>query len=325
MKKIKQEWHWHPTVPLENNPLFKWPLSFTNISKWYLSMWAPLSETVFCLIIAFISFYLIYAPLSNFQNFQLNWILQIHIINLIIILLVAGGLHIFFYKLKIQKKEFKYDSREFSNNKVFTFNSQLLDNMFWTLFSGVTFWTFYLSIFLWSYSNGLAPIITFYSNPFWFCLLFFFIILWESFHFYFMHRLLHIPIFYKLIHHIHHRNVDPGPWSGISMHPVEHLFYFSSVLIHFIVPSNPMHVVFHLIIMTVGAVIGHCGFDRILINKKNKIYLGHFHHQLHHRYFECNYGTIESPCDVWFNSFHDGTTEASKKMSEKHFSEKGSV
>ena len=325
MKKVKQEWHWHPVLPLVNNPLFKWPLSFNNIGKWYLTMWAPLSETVFCLIIALISFYLIFSPSSNFQNFDLNWILQIHFINLIIILLVAGGLHIFFYKLKIQKKDFKYDLRELANNKIFIFNSQLLDNMFWTLFSGVTFWTFYLSIFLWSYSNGLAPLITFYANPFWFCLLFFLIILWESFHFYFMHRLLHIPIFYKLFHHIHHRNINPGPWSGISMHPVEHLFYFSSVLIHFVIPSNPLHIIFHLIIMTVGAVIGHCGFDRILINKKNKIYLGHFHHQLHHRYFECNYGTIESPCDVWFNSFHDGTTKASKKMREKYFREEGSV
>ena len=50
---------------------------------------------------------------------------------------------------------------------------------------------------------------------------------------------------------------------------------------------------------------------------KNKIALGHFHHQLHHRYFECNYGTIETPCDVWFNSFHDGSTELTKQIREK--------
>jgi len=45
--------------------------------------------------------------------------------------------------------------------------------------------------------------------------------------------------------------------------------------------------------------------------------LGHFHHQLHHRYFECNYGTIELPCDVWFDSFHDGTQEATERMRQK--------
>ena len=56
-------------------------------------------------------------------------------------------------------------------------------------------------------------------------------------------------------------------------------------------------------IITIGAVVGHCGFDGFLINKKNKIALGHFHHQLHHRYFECNYGTIETPFDCGLNLF----------------------
>lgn len=69
--------------------------------------------------------------------------------------------------------------------------------------------------------------------------------------------------------------------------------------------------------MTIGAMIGHTGFDGFFINNKNRVALGHFHHQLHHRYFECNYGTIELPCDVWFDSFHDGTQEATERMRAK--------
>ena len=57
--------------------------------------------------------------------------------------------------------------------------------------------------------------------------------------------------------------------------------------------------------------------DGILINKKKKVALDHFHHQLHHRYFECNYGTIETPCDVWFDSLHDGSSKATKRMRER--------
>ena len=38
--------------------------------------------------------------------------------------------------------------------------------------------------------------------------------------------------------------------------------------------------------------------------------MGDFFHQLHHRYFECNYGTVEMPWDRWFGSFHDGTAQA---------------
>ena len=54
------------------------------------------------------------------------------------------------------------------------------------------------------------------------------------------------------------------------MHPFEHLLYFSTVLIHFIIPSHPIHILFHFMIITIGAVVGHCGFDGFLINKKKQ-------------------------------------------------------
>lgn len=36
--------------------------------------------------------------------------------------------------------------------------------------------------------------------------------------------------------------------------------------------------------------------------------------QLHHRYFDCNYGDDAMPWDNWFGSFHDGTSEATARM-----------
>ena len=33
---------------------------------------------------------------------------------------------------------------------------------------------------------------------------------------------------YKYVHSLHHRNADPEPFSGMTMHPVEHLYYFSN-------------------------------------------------------------------------------------------------
>ena len=314
MEKIKkQEWNYHPNIPIENNPLFAFPLRLKKIIKWYIDMWAPFSETAFCLIVAMVYLFLL-PPIVLFKNFNFNSILTIYLFNITIMLIVAGGLHLFFYTLKKQDDKLKYDLRSFSNNKKFTFNKQVLDNIFWSLVSGVTIWTFYQILLLWSYSNGFISKISLSANPFLFFFLFFVVIFFESIHFYFVHRLLHFKFFYKLFHHIHHRNINPGPWSGISMHPFEHLFYFSTVLIHFIIPSHPIHILFHFMIVTIGAVVGHCGFDGFLINKKNKIALGHFHHQLHHRYFECNYGTIETPIDVLFKSFYDGTSDTNKKF-----------
>ena len=56
--------------------------------------------------------------------------------------------------------------------------------------------------------------------------------IWSSMHFYWIHRLIHFPLLYRLIHSLHHRNVVIGPWTGISMHPVEHLLYFGEIVWH---------------------------------------------------------------------------------------------
>jgi sterol desaturase/sphingolipid hydroxylase (fatty acid hydroxylase superfamily) len=39
-----------------------------------------------------------------------------------------------------------------------------------------------------------------------------------------------------------------------------------------------------------------------------------FHHQIHHRYFEVNYGNLDVPWDKLFGSFHDGTPEGKARM-----------
>ena len=312
----KKEWNWHPKVPLENNPLFKFPFIFKEIFKWYADMWAPLSESVFALVLSII-YFLLLPTLDSFYNFNIKSIFIIYFYNLIIMLFVAGGLHLYFYSYRKQNNNLKYDNGNFLKNKNFLFNYQVYDNMFWSLISGVSVWTFYQFALFWAYANEKITKIDFFINPLWFVFIFFIIIFFESIHFYFVHRLLHFKFFYKYFHYVHHKNVNTGPWSGISMHPVEHLLYMSTVLIHFVIPSHPIHILFHFMIITTGAVIGHCGFDGFLINKKNRVPLGHFHHQLHHRYFECNYGTIETPIDVLFKSFHNGTSEDTIKMRRK--------
>ncbi|MEM6624575.1 MAG: sterol desaturase family protein, partial [Pseudomonadota bacterium] len=58
----------------------------------------------------------------------------------------------------------------------------------------------------------------------------------------------------------------------------------------------------------------HTGYEAFLVKDKQWLALGTFHHQMHHRYFECNYGNLEMPWDRWFGSFHDGTEEAHARM-----------
>ena len=55
--------------------------------------------------------------------------------------------------------------------------------------------------------------------------------LWRELHFYLVHRFIHIRCIYKYVHALHHRDTNPEPFSGMSMHPVEHTLYFSNALV----------------------------------------------------------------------------------------------
>ena len=120
----------------------------------------------------------------------------------------------------------------------------------------------------------------------------------------------------KAAHYVHHRNVSVGPWSGISMHPIESLIYFSYMFVHLIVPSHPLHAIFHLQYAGLSPAQGHTGFSKMeLGHEKAALAHGSYFHYLHHRYFECNYASDEDMfLDKLFGSMHDGTAEAHAKM-----------
>ncbi len=196
------------------------------------------------------------------------------------------------------------------DNGVYTFRDQVKDNMFWTICSGITIWTFFQAIVLWAMANGFAPVLTFSESPILFILVFPALVVWASFHFYWIHRFLHWPPMYRIAHALHHRNVNVGPWSGISMHPIEHFLFYTNFLVHFILASSPLHLLFHGYMQSIHPIFSHSGFEKLYVANKERANMGDFFHQLHHRYFECNYGTVEMPWDRWFGSFHDGTAQA---------------
>ena len=311
-------WNHLPDLPLKASPLFQWPPKPLAAIKWWLSGWFLISEKLIIVAIAFASLTWFQPPLEQSNNLSLSWIAPMLLRNLVLMTVVAGSLHLFFYTFTAQGKRLKYDPRPLmKNGKQFTLGGQVRDNMFWTLASGVTVWTGYEALLFWALANGYAPMLVWSENPIWFVLLFWLIPIWESFWFYWIHRLLHLPFFYKRFHSLHHRNINVGPWSGLSMHPFEHLIFLGSILVHFIIPSNPVHILFHMQYLALTAATTHTGFEGLLIKDKNRLRLGTFHHQMHHRYFECNYGSLEAPWDKLFGSFHDGTTKANLRMQER--------
>ena len=63
-----------------------------------------------------------------------------------------------------------------------------------------------------------------------------------------------------------------------------------------------------------GSAVTHTGFESLTFRGRPLLMLGSFHHQLHHRRYDCNYGTPFMPCDRWFGTEHDGTAEAMKAV-----------
>lgn len=307
----KGQWNYHPDLPLADSSIFRWPPRAGFLARWFWKNWLSLSERMMLLLIAIAAWTWLYPSLETSKTLTIGWIAQTYLINLALMFGAAGGLHWYFYMRKGQGLTLKFDARDQTrNNRGFRFSDQVKDNVFFTMVSGVAVWTLFQVVTLWLMANGYVPTITLGSNPVQFIALIILMPVWSAFHFYWVHRFLHQPFMYARFHTLHHRNINIGPWSGMSMHPVEHLLYFTTICIHWLVASHPVHVIYHLMYQGPGAAITHAGFEDLLVRDKRRLALGTFYHTLHHRFFECNYGNQEMPWDRWFGTFHDGSDEA---------------
>ena len=314
----RDDWHWHPKLPIPVSGVFQWPPNPAKMFAWLAKTWLTLSPTTLWVLLAFAVWAWASPSLDTMKTLSWDWVAFVYVRNLVIMTAVAGGLHVYFYVLHAQRDRRRFDARAFkTGDKAFVFKDQVRDNMFWTLASGVTTWTVYEVAYFWLFSNGYLPGVTWAENPVWFLAMFLIIPIWSSMHFYWIHRALHWRPLYKVAHALHHRNVTVGPWTGISMHPLEHIPYFSSVLLNFFCAAHPVHMLFHLYVQALSPACSHSGYDGIMVKGESRLSLGDFFHQLHHRHFACNYGTAEIPWDVWFGSFHDGTPESTQRMRER--------
>ena len=307
---------WAPSKPISYGPALAWPPQPKALLKWlfgfpgYFLPWNVLYAVLAILIWTYLT-----PALENFKSFSFYWSGVVLLRNIGLALCVYGAWHLWLYVWRRQGMRFKY-SKQWPKDRAegFLFGHQTYDNMFFTLVSGVPIWTAYELLLLWAYANGVAPMISFAEHPVGFVAVFFLVPLIHEVGFYFAHRLLHYPFLYDIAHKLHHRNVSPGPWSGLSMHPVEHLIYFSTILLFFLIPAHPIHMINLASRLGLAPAQGHTGFDRLELGDKATMDVSYFAHYLHHKYFEVNYSDGMIPLDKWFGSFHDGTPEAHEAM-----------
>lgn len=135
------------------------------------------------------------------------------------------------------------------------------------------------------------------------------LIFFHDTYFYWTHRLLHTPWFFRNVHHIHHRSTDPTPFAAFSFHPIEAVIQMAFVYI------APLFVPFHkTAILTVVLyqmfmnTLGHLGYEVF-----PRAYLRHpltfwqntpTHHNMHHSRPNCNYGLYFNLWDRWMGTNH---------------------
>jgi sterol desaturase/sphingolipid hydroxylase (fatty acid hydroxylase superfamily) len=200
-----------------------------------------------------------------------------------------------------------WSERPYIPNRIYNL-SKVAHNVAYSC-SGVVMWVAFENVFAYLWATGRLPYLsdqaaaTSIPGALRFVAGIVLLPLWRDVHFYFAHRLLHFRPIFQHVHALHHRNTDVEPFSGICMHPMEHLYYFSCVLPSIFCYASPIHLLWNGIHLLITPAASHSGYE------------DHWqydtYHYYHHRYFENNYGGSSAAyLDMWFGSFYgDGWKE----------------
>ena len=314
---------WRPAAAITLAPINAWPIQPRATAKWLFGFPGYLwPHNAFWLVITVFTWVFLTPELAVMTSFEFWWVGLLYVRNLAFITVLFGGLHLYFYVFKRQGNALKFTTRPLAtNSRRFLFGVQVRDNVFHTLMFAVPIITGYEAVTYWAFANGYLGILDLAASPIlfwgWFALLVLLAPVIHAIHFYLGHRLLHVRALYKTIHSLHHKNVEIGPWSGLAMHPVEHIIYFSTVMVQWLLALHPVNALFQIHLAAFYPALSHSGFEKLKFGNKLSIDGGNHFHYLHHKHFECNYGGSLAPLDKIFNTFHDGTEEADIAMRER--------
>jgi sterol desaturase/sphingolipid hydroxylase (fatty acid hydroxylase superfamily) len=123
-------------------------------------------------------------------------------------------------------------------------------------------------------------------------------------YYYWLHRWMHQPKVFMVVHKVHHDSNITSPWTAFSFHPLEGMLQALFLpLLLIIMPVHLYVLVIHLTIMTFSSVINHLdievypkGFHK---NFFGRWLIGATHHSLHHKQFKYNYGLYFTFWDKW--------------------------
>lgn len=113
-------------------------------------------------------------------------------------------------------------------------------------------------------------------------------------YYYWLHRWMHKPAVFRLVHKVHHDSHIASPFTAFSFHPLEGLLQaiFLPVIL-LILPIHIYAIITLLTIMTFSSVINHLDIEIYPKSDKpffSKWVIGATHHSLHHKQYKYNFG-----------------------------------
>lgn len=118
--------------------------------------------------------------------------------------------------------------------------------------------------------------------------------------FYWTHRLMHRPKWFRAAHAVHHASKPPTAWTAMSFHPIEAVT--GAVVIPLLVFIIPIHVAMLGIVLTIMTIMGitnHMGWEMFpkglvrngLVHRMfGQWLITASHHEKHHEQYGCNFG-----------------------------------
>ena len=101
-QRIKQDppmsknWHWHPDLPIPMSPIMSWPPRPVATIKWIASYWLAIGAITMEFAFAWLVHLFLQPDLAAMKTLELGWISQLWCRNMVLLILVAGGLHLWF-------------------------------------------------------------------------------------------------------------------------------------------------------------------------------------------------------------------------------------
>ncbi len=213
--------------------------------------------------------------------------------------IIAGLFQLWFYKWQKEKWSSRWLGKKQTDKK------QFYSEVKWSLITALIFafaGTFTAILWQYGYTRLYDDL---YEYGLWYLPVSLIIsMLIHETYYYWLHRWMHKPKVFKVLHKVHHDSTTTSAWTAFSFHPLEGLL--QAIILPLTIIFLPMHLyvlIFQLTLMTFSSVINHLEIETYPANFHKHIIgkwlIGATHHSLHHKQFKYNFGLYFTFWDKW--------------------------